>query len=209
MRELLYVAPRARLDRDRRAPRARARQPDLPGARRRRWSAARPRPGTRRSSATPPAPPQREAEYVHMLVERRVDGMIFISSEVTDLRSDHRSLRPPARGGGAARLRERLRRLARGHLRRSRRARGREARDRAPARARAPAHRLRRRRATRAADARQGGGPCAGAASPPGIDADGLVAHASFSVEGGRRALRAAPRVARRARRPASSARAT
>ena len=25
-----------------------------------------------------------------MLVERRVDGMIFISSEVTDLRSDHR-----------------------------------------------------------------------------------------------------------------------
>ena len=33
---------------------------------------------------------RREAEYVHMLVERRVDGMIFISSEVTDLRSDHR-----------------------------------------------------------------------------------------------------------------------
>jgi DNA-binding LacI/PurR family transcriptional regulator len=31
----------------------------------------------------------REAEYVHMLLERRVDGMIFISSEVTDLRSDH------------------------------------------------------------------------------------------------------------------------
>ena len=31
----------------------------------------------------------REAEYVHMLLERRVDGMIFISSEITDLRSDH------------------------------------------------------------------------------------------------------------------------
>jgi DNA-binding LacI/PurR family transcriptional regulator len=31
----------------------------------------------------------REAEYVHMLLERRVPGMIFISSEVTDLRSDH------------------------------------------------------------------------------------------------------------------------
>lgn len=31
----------------------------------------------------------REAEYVHMLLERRVDGMIFISSEVTDLRSAH------------------------------------------------------------------------------------------------------------------------
>jgi DNA-binding LacI/PurR family transcriptional regulator len=35
----------------------------------------------------------REAEYVHMLVERNVDGMIFISSEVTDLRSDHRHYR--------------------------------------------------------------------------------------------------------------------
>lgn len=33
--------------------------------------------------------PNREAEYVHMLLERRVDGMIFISSEVTDLRSEH------------------------------------------------------------------------------------------------------------------------
>ena len=33
--------------------------------------------------------PNREAEYVHMLLERRVAGMIFISSEVTDLRSDH------------------------------------------------------------------------------------------------------------------------
>jgi DNA-binding LacI/PurR family transcriptional regulator len=31
----------------------------------------------------------REAEYVHMLLEHRVAGMIFISSEVTDLRSDH------------------------------------------------------------------------------------------------------------------------
>lgn len=31
----------------------------------------------------------REAEYVHMLLERRVPGMIFISSEITDLRSDH------------------------------------------------------------------------------------------------------------------------
>jgi DNA-binding LacI/PurR family transcriptional regulator len=31
----------------------------------------------------------REAQYVHMLVERRVDAMIFISSEVTDVRSEH------------------------------------------------------------------------------------------------------------------------
>jgi DNA-binding LacI/PurR family transcriptional regulator len=33
--------------------------------------------------------PYREADYVHMLLDRRVDGMIFIASEVTDLRSDH------------------------------------------------------------------------------------------------------------------------
>ena len=33
--------------------------------------------------------PRREAEYVHMLLDRRVDGMIFIASEVTDLRGDH------------------------------------------------------------------------------------------------------------------------
>ena len=33
--------------------------------------------------------PNREADYVHMLLDRRVDGMIFIASEVTDLRSDH------------------------------------------------------------------------------------------------------------------------
>ena len=31
----------------------------------------------------------REAEYVHMLLERRVDGMIFVSSEAADLAADH------------------------------------------------------------------------------------------------------------------------
>jgi DNA-binding LacI/PurR family transcriptional regulator len=54
----------------------------------------------------------REAEYVHMLLERRVAGMIFISSEVTDVRSDHghyaRLLEEGARlvfvNGGSARL---------------------------------------------------------------------------------------------------------
>jgi DNA-binding LacI/PurR family transcriptional regulator len=30
-----------------------------------------------------------ETEYVQMLLERRVDGMIFISSEAADLRADH------------------------------------------------------------------------------------------------------------------------
>lgn len=41
----------------------------------------------------------REAEYVHMLLERRVEGMIFISSEVNDLRSDHRHYRRLLRAG--------------------------------------------------------------------------------------------------------------
>jgi DNA-binding LacI/PurR family transcriptional regulator len=38
---------------------------------------------------TTAASPEAEAEYVHMLLERRVDGMIFISCEMTDLRADH------------------------------------------------------------------------------------------------------------------------
>jgi DNA-binding LacI/PurR family transcriptional regulator len=33
--------------------------------------------------------PTRETEYVHMLLERQVAGMIFISSELGDLRADH------------------------------------------------------------------------------------------------------------------------
>lgn len=33
--------------------------------------------------------PTRESEYVHMLLERQVAGMIFISSELGDLRADH------------------------------------------------------------------------------------------------------------------------
>ena len=40
----------------------------------------------------------REVEYVHMLLDRRVDGMIFISCEVTDLSCDHYHYRP-ARDG--------------------------------------------------------------------------------------------------------------
>ena len=33
--------------------------------------------------------PLREVDYVHMLLERRVDGMIFISAEITDVRGEH------------------------------------------------------------------------------------------------------------------------
>ncbi len=42
---------------------------------------------------------EREVEYVHMLLERRVEGMIFISSEVNDVRSDHRHYRQLLRAG--------------------------------------------------------------------------------------------------------------
>ena len=31
----------------------------------------------------------REVDYVHMLLERRVDGMVFICAEITDVRSEH------------------------------------------------------------------------------------------------------------------------
>jgi DNA-binding LacI/PurR family transcriptional regulator len=31
----------------------------------------------------------REVDYVHMLLERRVDGLVFISSEITDTRGEH------------------------------------------------------------------------------------------------------------------------
>ena len=33
--------------------------------------------------------PLREVDYVHMLLERRVAGMIFISAEITDVRGEH------------------------------------------------------------------------------------------------------------------------
>ncbi|MGH3066236.1 MAG: LacI family DNA-binding transcriptional regulator [Gaiellaceae bacterium] len=32
---------------------------------------------------------QRELDYVHMLLERRVEGMVFISAEITDIRGEH------------------------------------------------------------------------------------------------------------------------
>jgi DNA-binding LacI/PurR family transcriptional regulator len=131
----------------------------------------------------------REAQYVHMLLERRVEGMIFISSEITDLRSDHRHyLRLRSEGArivfvnGSAQsvdaasvgVDERAGgKLATEHLlslghRRIGFAAGDEhsmpTRDKAEGRA----------LALRAAN----------------IDPDGLIAYTAFSVDGGRRALR-------------------
>jgi DNA-binding LacI/PurR family transcriptional regulator len=132
----------------------------------------------------------REAEYVRMLLERRVDGMIFISSEVTDLRSDHehyrRLLRAGARlvfvNGGSAQLdvtsvgvdERAAGRLATEHLLALGHTRiGFAAGDElaSPTREKAEG----REAALRAA----------------GIQPDGLIAHTDFTVEGGREAFQA------------------
>ena len=80
-----------------------------------------------------------------MLLDRRVDGMIFISCEMTNLSGEHDHYGRLARRGRAARLRQRRAQPARRPVRRRRRARGRRARDAAPDRARPRADRLRRR----------------------------------------------------------------
>jgi DNA-binding LacI/PurR family transcriptional regulator len=132
----------------------------------------------------------REAVYVHMLLERRVDGMIFISSEVTDLRSDHehyrRLLGEGARfvfvNGGSPQLdvtsvgvdERAAGRLATEHLLSlGHRRIGFAAGDplSSPTREKAEG----REAAMRAA----------------GVEPDGLVVHAGFDVEGGREAFRA------------------
>ena len=124
-----------------------------------------------------------------MLLERRVDGMIFISSELTDLRSDHRHYVRLREEGARFVSGERLGCVARRDVRRGRRACRREARDGAPAPPRAQAHRLRGGLSIFPADPRQGGGALE-ALLAAGVEPDGLVAYASFSVEGGRPALR-------------------
>jgi DNA-binding LacI/PurR family transcriptional regulator len=132
----------------------------------------------------------REAEYVHMLVERRVEGMIFISSEVTDLRSDHTHY---------ARLREEGARLVFVNgssaslevtsVGVDERAAGKIATEhllglghRRVGFAAGPAN------ATPTLDKAEGRVQALVAA---GIEPDGLVAHGPFSVEGGRLSLRA------------------
>ena len=134
--------------------------------------------------------PTREAEYVRMLLERKVDGMIFISSEVTDLRSDHahyrRLLLAGARlvfvNGGSPQLdvtsvgvdERAAGRLATEHLLELGHTRiGFAAGDElsSPTREKAEG----REAALRAA----------------GCDPDGLVAHTDFTVEGGREAFQA------------------
>jgi DNA-binding LacI/PurR family transcriptional regulator len=130
----------------------------------------------------------REVEYVHMLLDRRVDGMIFISCEMTNLSGDHdhyerlvgegarlvfvngalNSLDVPSVGVDERAAGE----LATQHLielghRRIGLVAGLEHN-----------HPTRHKEAGRRA-----------ALEAAGIEPDGLVAHADFSVDGGRRAL--------------------
>jgi alanine racemase len=131
----------------------------------------------------------RESDYVHMLLERRVDGMIFISCEMTDLAVDHshyaRLVAAGARlvfvNGAAGGLdvptvgvdERAAGELATRHLlERGHRRIGFVA---------GPAHYLptHEKAAGRLAALRAAGVP-----------ADGLVAHGPFSVQGGRLALR-------------------
>jgi DNA-binding LacI/PurR family transcriptional regulator len=132
---------------------------------------------------------QREAEYVHMLLERRVEGMIFISSEVTDLRTDHTHY-ARLRGEGARLV------LVNGSadsldvtsVRVDERAAGRVATE----------HLIdlgHRRIGFAAGDAysmptRDKAEGRLQALRAAGLEPDGIVVHTSFSVEGGREALR-------------------
>lgn len=131
----------------------------------------------------------REAEYVHMLLARRVDGMIFISSEVTHLGSSHDHYRRLLRAGArfvfvngsfdgldvpSISVDERAAgRLATEHLLElGHRRIGFAAGDAASSPTREK--NLGRDAALRAA----------------GIEPDGLVAHSTFDVDGGREAFR-------------------
>jgi DNA-binding LacI/PurR family transcriptional regulator len=124
-----------------------------------------------------------------MLLERRVDGMIFISSEITDLRSDHshyrRLLREGARlvfvNGGSAQLdvtsvgvdERAAGRLATEHLLQLGHTRiGFAAGD------------------ALSSPTREKGEGRESALRAAGIEPDGLVVHASFTVDGGREAFR-------------------
>ncbi len=61
-----------------------------------------------------------EAGYVHMLLERRVEGMVFICAEVTDVRGEHAHYAALLDRGCADRLRQRRLRVAQRDLGRSR-----------------------------------------------------------------------------------------
>ena len=132
----------------------------------------------------------REAEYVHKLLERRVEGMIFISSEVTDMRSDHlHYVRLRSEGARLVFVNGASESLDVTSVGVDERAAGRLATE----------HLLglgHRRIGFAAGDAmstptRQKGEGRTQALIEADVDPEGLVAYTSFTVEGGREALRA------------------
>ncbi len=132
---------------------------------------------------------RRELEYVHMLLERSVDGMMFISGEVTDVRGEHdhygKLLRGGARmvfvNGGPEQLdvttvgvdERAAGRIATEHLL--------ELGHRRVGFVAGESYAQPTREKLRGRNE---------ALESAGISADGQVAHDSFSVDGGRRALR-------------------
>jgi len=131
-----------------------------------------------------------EDVYVHMLVERGVDGMVFISSELTNLEADHGHYARPARRGRAHRARQLRARDAADPLGRGRRAGGRRDGRRPPPGAGAHAHRLRGRPPHYSPTRRKTAG-LETALTRAGIGFDrGLVAHAEWGYAGGAEAAR-------------------
>lgn len=131
---------------------------------------------------------QRELDYVHMLLERRVEGMVFISAEITDVRGEHshyaqlleRGARLVFVNGGSAELEvtsvgvdeQAAGRIATEHLIRL-------GHERIGFVAGSPYALPTREKTIGRRDALRAAGL-----------ADGLVAHGEFSVPGGRAALR-------------------
>ncbi|MDX6543970.1 MAG: hypothetical protein QOK32_1573 [Gaiellaceae bacterium] len=131
----------------------------------------------------------REVDYVHMLLDRGADGMIFISCEMTDLRADHshyaRLLAEGARlvfvNGGVERLdvpAVGVDERAAGHLGTTHLL---ELGHRRIGFVAGPSHFVPTRQKAAGREA---------ALIEAGVDPDGLVSMAEFSVEGGRQALR-------------------
>jgi DNA-binding LacI/PurR family transcriptional regulator len=133
--------------------------------------------------------PTRESDYVHMLLERRVDGMIFISSEMADLSVDHsyyrRLVQEGARlvfvNGASGQLRVpavSVDERAAGHMATQHLL---DLGHRRIGFVAGPDHYVPTREKAAGRDA---------ALRAAGLEPDGLLAHGAFSVEGGRAAAR-------------------
>jgi len=131
-----------------------------------------------------------ETEYVQMLLERRVDGMIFISSEAADLRADHgHYARLLGQGARIVFVNGAIDTLEVPHVGVDERAAGQVATqhllDLGHERIGFVAGPDRFRPTREKAEGRLL------ALDAAGVDPDGLVVHAEFGVEGGRAAMRA------------------